>query len=106
MSGLATPIAAAKGLATAWRGEAEQRRRISRHDPVAETLDYCAAELLEQMRQLDAPGAAATVEQYAADHGVTPQTCRNWIHRGELDAVRTPHGWRIPRTARRTQRSA
>ncbi len=96
-----TVTAAARDVAEGWRREADQRRRLSRHDPVADALDYCAAELLDQLRMVDGPAAVRTVEQYAADHGVTPQTVRNWIGRGELEAYRTPHGWRVPRTARR-----
>jgi predicted transcriptional regulator len=96
-----TAIAVARNAASRWRKEATQRLRISQHDPVSETLQYCAAEIEEEMRALDAPGAMRTVEQYAKDHAVTPQTVRNWIRRGQLKADRTPHGYMIQHTAQR-----
>lgn len=98
-------LAAARTVAATWEEEAAKRRAISRHDPVADTLSYCAADLVEQLRVVDAPGAMRTVEQFATDACVTPQCVRNWINRGELTAMRTPHGWRIPRTASRRRPS-
>lgn len=100
-----TTIAAARDVAALWLREAESRRRVSRLDPVADALEYCAAELIEHVRVVDGLNAVRTVEQFAADHGVTPQTVRGWIRRGELQATRTPHGWRIPRSAHRMRRS-
>ena len=94
-----TAIAAARAVAAGWQTEAEKRRRISKHDLIAETLDYCAGELLEKMRPLDAPGAMRTVEQYATDHGVTAACVRKWLATGRLDGMKTPHGWRIQREA-------
>jgi hypothetical protein len=103
-----TVAAAARRVATEWKGEAEKRRRVSRHDPVADTLEFCASELSENIRAVDGPGATRTVEQYARDHGVTPQTVCRWIRRKELEAEQTPHGYRIARSAvrRRKRRGA
>jgi excisionase family DNA binding protein len=100
-----TTIAAARDMAAVWRREAESRRRVSRQDPVADALEYCAAELIEHLRVVDGLNAVRTVDQFAADHGITPQTVRGWIRRGELQATRTAHGWRIPRSAQRMRRS-
>ena len=67
------------------------RRAISAQDSAADTLrNFCAEDLLERLRPLDAPGAVQTVEEYASDHGVTPQAVRKWIARGRLDAMKTP----------------
>lgn len=96
-----TVVSAARDVAVEWKQEAENRRKISKHDPVADTLDHCAEELLEHLRVVDGPGAMRSVEQYAQDYGVSPQSVRNWIHRGQLEATKTAHGWMIPRTARR-----
>ena len=102
-AGLATPIATARRVASSWKEEASRRRRISQHDPTAEALDYCAAELLEELRPLEDPVRTYTVAEFAADQSppVTPQCVRQWIKRGEIPATRGPHGWQIPRAARR-----
>lgn len=92
---------ALKGLVDEWRKEIKIRRRRSQHDPVAEALDACAAEVQETVKVYDAADATLTVDQYAKDHGVTPQTVRNWIRRKELEARKTPNGWAIPRGAER-----
>lgn len=92
-------VAAARALAESWLAEANQRRRISKHDPVVEALEYCAAELSETVRGLDAPGAMRTVEQFAAEMCVTGSAVRRWIAAGRLEATLTPHGYRIQRNA-------
>ena len=75
--------------ANAYRQEAEQRRKLSPHDPAADALDYVARDLTERVRTLADPTATRTVEQFAAEKGVSAQTVRNWIHAGELDAMPT-----------------
>jgi len=94
-------IGAVRGLANGWRDEAERRRRISRADPVAEALDYCAGELDSELTELESSTATVTVsvEEYAAATGVTPQTVRNWIRSGKLRAMRSAKGYRIARDA-------
>lgn len=101
-----TPIATAKAVARAWKDEATRRRRLSAHDAVADALDYCAAELVEGLRQYEDPTAMLSVEAYAEMHGVTPQTVRNWIRGGELDARNTGRRWEIPRGAERRRRKS
>ena len=103
MSAYLTPIAAVTALAESWREEAARRRQLSKHDPVADALVYCADEAKVTLAPFTAPDAVLTVEQFAADQGVTPQAVRNWIHRGELPATKTPHGYRIARAARRAR---
>ncbi len=107
MSAVATmsPIAAAKGLAKSWADEAKRRRAMSRHDPIPEILDYCAAELVEKLKPFDDPTTLLTVDAYAELHDRTPQTVRNWINRGELEAREGPRGWLIPRSAVRKRRT-
>jgi hypothetical protein len=97
-------LSAASTAAAEWRAEAAKRRQISHHDPVADTLEYCAVDLAERVRVFCAINVMCTCEQYAARHNVTPQTVRGWIKRGELHATRTPHGWQIPQTARRARK--
>jgi hypothetical protein len=100
-------LTAAERAAQSWRQEAEERRRISKSDPVADTLDYCAGELAVRLREAERADESLTVEQFArlADVDVTPQTVRAWIRRGELPATLTPKGWKIPRAARRVVRA-
>jgi hypothetical protein len=93
-------IATARSAASAWKADAGRRRMVSAQDPVADTLEYCAGDLIEKLRPLDAPDAVQTVEQYAAAHDVSPQAVRKWIGNGRLDATMTAHGWRILRSAR------
>ncbi len=94
-----TAIAEARSAASMWKAEADKRRIVSPHDPVADAFEYCAGDLLERMRPIDAPDAVQTVEQYAADHGVTAQAVRKWVATHRLDAIKTPHGYRILRSA-------
>ena|SRR5690348_5482856 len=92
-------------VAENWKKEAATRRRLSQVDPVADTLDYCASELLEQVRTYEQTSHWLTVAQYAQLKLVTPQTVRNWIRRGELRAEDDGKGgWLIPRGAERTKR--
>lgn len=85
--------------AESYANEAERRRALSRHDPVADTLDWVAADLRVRAKTLGDPTARWTVEQYAAEHGVSPQTVRNWIHAGELDYLEERGRFLIPSTA-------
>ena len=90
--------------AASYRKDAESRRRLSRHDPVADTLDYIAADLEERANRLADPTSTRTVEEYAAEHGKSPQTIRNWINAGELEATDGPKGFQIPAGALRQRK--
>lgn len=100
MDPIVTPFVSA---ARSWKQEAAKRRAISAVDPVADTLEYCAGELAERIRDAELANEGLTVEQYARlPHvSVTAQTVRNWIRRGQLAAVETPNGYRIARSAKR-----
>lgn len=89
-----------ESAATAWREEASRRRELTKHDPVADVLDYAAADLLERLRPLVAPDAVVTAADYARQVGVRPQTVLGWIRRGLLHAHPGPHGWEIAATAK------
>jgi hypothetical protein len=89
-----------------WRLEAEERRRISTSDPVADTLVYCAGELAARLRALASESTYETVEAVAAREGVTPQTVRTWIRTNQLPAEHGAKGYRIPKGAERVRRSA
>ncbi len=87
-----------------WREEAERRRRISKIDPVAEVLDYCAGEISAVLRDARAESETITVEQFAAKERVTPQTVRTWIRRELVPAQWGAHGYQIPKDARAPRR--
>jgi hypothetical protein len=90
--------------AETYRQDASSRRRLSKHDPVADTLEYIAADLEERASRLADPTALRSVEEYAAEHNVAPQTVRNWIHAGELESVSDAKGFKVPAAAIRHRR--
>lgn len=92
--------------ADSYRKDAVSRRRLSKHDPVADALEYVAADLEERASRLADPTALRTVEEYAAEHDKAPQTIRNWIHAGELEHVSDARGFMIPAGAQRHRKSA
>lgn len=89
---------AVEGVARTWRQEAELRRRISKTDPIADTLDYCAGEIAARLRAVEETGKLLTVEQFARRESVTPQTVRNWIRGSRVAATETPKGYMIDAT--------
>jgi hypothetical protein len=91
------------GALRQWKREASERRKIAKNDPIAETLDYCAADLEQRLRMAEATEQWITVEAFAAqpDVGVSPQTVRAWIRAGELAAVRGRNGYHIRRGEKR-----
>jgi hypothetical protein len=98
-------VGAVEGVAKTWRKEAEERRRISKSDPIADTLDYCAGELAARLRAIAADAQLESVEQRAKREGVTVQTIREWIRTGQLGAQHGPKGYRIPRDSVRIRRA-
>ena len=99
-------IGAVERVAKTWKDEAVKRRGISRSDPVADTLDYCAGELTARLRAIEKDAQLETVEQRAKREGVTPQTVRDWIRKEELPAQHGAKGYRIPRDAQRVRRAS
>jgi len=97
-----------RSVAKTWREEAVKRKGITRADPVADTLEYCASELEQRVGMLESDLATEwlTVEEYAVREGVTRQSVRAWIRAGELTAWRTAHGYEIPRDAERVRRAS
>lgn len=87
--------AAVSGVTRSWKQEAEERRRISKVDPIADTLDYCAGEIAARLKSVQETVRRLTVEQFAQRHDVTPQTVRNWIKAERIFAIETPKGWSI-----------
>jgi excisionase family DNA binding protein len=94
-------LASFETLAKSWRNEAAKRRKVWPEDPTTSAFDYTAGELEQHARELRDGFRTLTVEQYAALHGKSPQTIRNWIHRGELEAEQHGRGYRLSPTARR-----
>jgi hypothetical protein len=99
-------VDAVAGVTRTWREEAEKRRGISKVDPIADTLDYCAGEIAARLKTIEASSQRLTVEQYAARVKRTPQTIRNWIRNGQLAAIATTKGYEISVDAERVRRSA
>lgn len=103
---IVSPVVAARKTARNWVEEARRRRELSKHDPIAEALDYCAAEIQETMRPFDDPTRSLTPAQYGAEHGgVSAQAVTKWIRNGELEATRGPRGWQIARSAVRRRKA-
>jgi hypothetical protein len=86
-----------------FRRAAKERRSISAHDIGADTLDYCAAEVEQLIKEL-ASTRYLTAEQFAEMKDVTPQTVRSWIRKGELAAETTAKGVRIRVGSERVRR--
>lgn len=100
-------IGAVEGVTRTWREEAEARRKISRSDPIADTLDWCAGELAARLRAVSAETEYLTPEEYARlPHvNVTAQTVRTWCRTEQLPALPTAKGYRIPKHAVRARRA-
>lgn len=95
----------AEGVAREWRDEAERRREMSKTDPVADTLAFCASELVARVRAVAViESDSVTVERYAEIAGVTPQTVRQWCRRGLVQAHLSGRGWLIRMDAKRPGR--
>lgn len=91
-----------ESVARDWRAEAERRRGISATDPVADTLAYCAGELVNRVHALTfVVKDGQTVDAFAAKHDVTAQTVRQWCRRALVPAQLTSRGWIIAATAER-----
>jgi excisionase family DNA binding protein len=83
------------GVARTWRQEAEERRRISKTDPIADTLEYCAGEISARLKSIEETEQFLTVAEFANRESVTDQTVRNWIRAGRIAATETPKGYKI-----------
>lgn len=84
---------------SSYRAEAAQRRKLSKHDPAADALEYAANDLELRIRVLTDPTAERTPEEYAAEKGVSAQTVRNWINAGRLPARKVGRSFRIASSA-------
>lgn len=96
----------AYSVADGWKEEVKQRRRISSVDPVADAIEYCAADLCERIARAAKVSERLSPEEYAAlPHvGVSAQAVRRWCRLGQLPgAIDTEKGWQIPREAKRVR---
>ena len=101
-----TVIGAAEGVARGWREEADRRRELSKTDPVADTLAYCAGELLARLRPVSITERdSVSVERFAELMGVSAQTVRQWCRRGLVPARMVGTGWMIRADAERPGRT-
>lgn len=92
-------------VAETWQVEAANRRRFTKTDPVADTLEHCAGELASQVEALKTGVYYLTVEDYAALNDVSPPTVRAWIKTGQLRAISTESGWKIRKDEKRRKRA-
>lgn len=87
-------------LLARWTADAATWRQRWPADPVAATLELCAAELRDVL--VGQSGQPLTPEEYARREKVSEQTVTGWCRRGELEAYRDIKGrWRIPAHARK-----
>ena len=83
----------------------ETRRAVSGVDPISDTLEYVARDLVERAGRAEKALDRLSAEQYAALARVSPQTVCRWCRRGELPgAEHTARGWLIPQGAERAKR--
>src|SRR5438270_9439783 len=99
-------LSAIERAARSWSQEAQERRRISKLDSVADTLEHCASDLLERIREVRTAEERLTTEAYAKKHGVTPQTVRTWIRTNQLPAMLGAKGYEIAANARRVRHAS
>jgi hypothetical protein len=91
-----------KGALSNLRTFANDRRRASRVDPVADAIDFCISEVEGTLAQTTDELRLLTPAQYATcvEPPVSPQTVRKWVRSGRLEAVQTGRGYLIPRSAK------
>lgn len=100
------PAAEMKKAVDSWMSDAQTRRIVSLHDPIADTLAYCAKDLEERLKIVEASVKTYTTRQFAHLKGVRDGTVRKWIENGELEATKNASGdWEIPRTAVRKRKA-
>src|SRR4051812_15568478 len=87
-------VARFEELAKEWASDVARRRRISKTDPAADTLEYCVTAVRALIGELKWTEVRLTVDEYARREGVTPQTVRTWIRAGQLPAIETAKGYR------------
>jgi hypothetical protein len=99
-------IAAMRQLAEGWQQEASTRRRVTKIDPAADTMERDASELLAELARVEHSTRLLTVDEYAKEFHAAPTSVRRWCLRGELaGAEKNDAGdWEIPRSARRQAR--
>ncbi|MFA6165358.1 MAG: helix-turn-helix domain-containing protein [Gemmatimonadaceae bacterium] len=78
-----------------WTTEAEHRRSYSKVDPVADTLEACARQLLHSLD--DASMQEVSTTEYARIHGRSVQTVRRWCALGQITARRDGRDYLIRR---------
>lgn len=98
-----------EGLIARWREMAQAQRELtpSVGSAIADSYDFAARELEETLQRLENPTTLLTPAEWGdlQDPKVTMRTVQRWIARGELDAVRTSKGFKVPRGAERREPS-
>lgn len=93
-------LAQIRSLAERWQNEVARRRAITRVDPVADAIAYCARDLEESLRQVEESTAMLTPGEFAQLHRTTSQTVTAWCRSGKISgAIPNGRSWLIPRSA-------
>lgn len=101
------PASVVRGVISAWKQDAERRRKVSPADQIADAFDHCAAEMESELASAIDAHRLLTVQQYARLRDVDDSTVRRWCIRGELPGEKNEAGdWMIPASAMRARKSA
>ena len=88
-------------LLARWAADATSRRVRCTDDPIATTLDLCAAEIREVVLGLSVTPLSPA--EFASREGVSEQAVTTWCRLGQVEAYRdTNNHWRIPPHAKRS----
>jgi hypothetical protein len=88
--------------AKAWEADVARLRTMGIREE-ADMLAFCAREVRDLARDVKHQVEELGPVEYAALHGCSPQTVREWCAKGQLAARRDATGdWRIPKDAVRT----
>lgn len=89
-----------RGVARGWQREAADMKRITPTNPVADTTEYRASELLSVVEQIEKDTQLLTTAQFAKLHRKTPQTVTGWVRDKKVPGIPGPNGgYLIPRSA-------
>lgn len=93
-------------MVESWRSEVARRRKVTGVDPIADAIDYCAAQLEVEVKEAKAEDQYLSVAEYAALTGKTTATVRKWCRLGRIHAEKTVDGdYRIPKNPRQARAS-
>jgi hypothetical protein len=83
-----------ESLLSKWEAEIDSRRKRTPHDPLADVIESCRAELqlvVERDRKLE-----LTTEEYGTKHRRQERTVRRWCQQGKIKCRPVGRGYLIP----------